>query len=92
MSPTVTTRSRRAPRPDPSGSLQHEPGTEHTHSDEQEKQEAEVLGNVSTEEAFRSRIFKNKRRLLDEMNAMAEVNDEDIVELEAIHIELMAKK
>ena len=51
-----------------------------------------MLGNVSSEEAFRSRIFENKRRLLDEMNSMPEVNDEDIVELEAIHTELMAKK
>ena len=51
-----------------------------------------MLGNGSTEEAFRSRAFENKRRLLDEMNAMPDVNDEDIVELEAMHIELMAKK
>ena len=92
MSPTVTTRSRRAPIPDPSGSMQHEPGTEHTHANEQDQQEAEVFGNVSIEAAFRNRILGNKRRLLYEMNAMPEVNDEDIAELEAIHTELMAKK
>ena len=72
--------------------MQHEPGTEQTLPEEQDQQEPEVLGNVSTEEPFRSRIFENKRRLLDEMNAMPEVNDKDITELEAIHTELMSKK
>ena len=72
--------------------MQNDPDTEHTNANEQEQQDAEVFGNISTEEAFRNRILENKRRLIDDMNAMPEVNDEDIAELEAIHAELMAKK
>ena len=84
--------SRRAPRADPSGSLQDEVSRDHTQTDEHDQQEVEVLGNGSMEEAFRSRTFENKRRLLYETNAIPEVNDKDIAELEAMHFELMAKK
>ena len=61
--------------------MQHEPGTEHIHTDEQDHPDAKVFGNVSTDEVFRNGILENKRRLLDEMNAMPEVNDDDITKL-----------